>query len=451
MSPSNQGCSKEVREQVRTFVANPRQLRGNLATFARGPTHVTTTQLAAPAAPKAPTAPTAPTTRRERARSTTNALALLGPPFVALVAGWVLIASRAPKGWTSALDPKTFDHWDAGQYLSIAKHGYRASTHCTLAPTIHLCGNITWFPGYPGLIRLLATVGIGYLAAALAVAWICWYLTLLMVWLLSKENARRGTSRGVACLALAAVFPGQVYFAALFPISLVTFAVLLCIWLATRPRLATRTTTVIRTSAAGIVAGLAYPLALAAAPALFATALLIRGRHARTAMLAGSAAVVAGYALVLAYAQVSVGKWDAYFISEREEYGVRTHNPLVLLTARYHQLVHPSSSTLRTITQQGALATLLVVGAILVTLARLARARRSANPTDLALLVTACIAWMIPYVGAGQLSIYRSEACLIVLVPLLRRLPVWVITAAACAAAVIAYNMAPLFFSSALM
>jgi hypothetical protein len=415
-------------------------LPGNLGPFAKSPTHVTATQLA-------PTI--APTTRAQPAR--TNALALLEPPFVALVAGWTLIASRAPKGWTSAFNPATFNHWDAGQYLKIAKHGYRASTHCNIAPTVHLCGNVTWFPGYPGLIRLLATAHIGYLAAALAVAWICWYLTLLMVWVLSTDRTRGGTSRGIACLALAAVFPGQVYFAALFPISLVTFAVLLCIWLATRTSFATRTTTIVRTCIAGVVAGLAYPLAFAAAPALLASAIVTRNRQRRTVMLAGAAAVMAGFGLVLAYAQLSVGKWNAYFISEREEYGVRTHNPLDQLVARYHQLLHPSSSTWRTITQQGALATLLVVVAIVVTVPALVRARRAADLTDIALLGTACIAWLVPYVGGGQLSIYRSEACLIVLVPLLRRLPVWVLAAAACAAAVIAYDMAPLFFSNALI
>jgi hypothetical protein len=168
-------------------------------------------------------------------------------------------------------------------------------------------------------------------------------------------------------------------------------------------------------------------------------------------MLAGAAAVIAGFGLVLAYAQLSVGKWNAYFISEREEYGVRAHNPLDQLVARYHQLLHPSSSTVRTITQQGALATLLVVVAIVVTVPALVRARRAADVTDIALLGTACIAWLVPYVGAGALSIYRSEACLIVLVPLLRRLPVWALAAAACAAAVIAYDMAPLFFSNALV
>ncbi len=401
---------------------------------------MTTTQLRPPLAP-----PSLPETERR------NALATFGPPLVALLAGWCVIASRAPKGWTSMFDPATFNHWDAGQYLSIARHGYRASTHCNIGPSVHLCGNITWFPGYPALIRLIATAHISYLVAALAVAWICWYLTLLMVWVLSTHKERRGgTARGIACLLLAAVFPGQVYFAALFPISLVTFAVLLSIWLATRASFATRATTV-RTSIAGVIAGLAYPLAMAAVPALVLTAFVARGRQRRTARFAGAAAVVGGFGLVLAYAQLSVGKWNAYFISERQEYGVRTHNPLDFMIARYHQLLHPSSSALRSITQQGALATLLVGVAILVTVPALIRARRAADLTDLALLGTACIAWLIPYIGAGALSIYRSEACLIVLVPLLRRLPVWAIVALAGGAAVIAFKMAPLFFSGALV
>jgi hypothetical protein len=399
---------------------------------------MTTTQLRPPIAPT----PLPETERR-------SALTTFGPPFVALLAGWSLIASRAPKGWTSMFNPATFNRWDAGQYLRIAKHGYRDSTHCNISPSVHLCGNITWFPGYPGLVRLLAATHIGYLAAALAAAWGCWYLTLVMVWVLSRAKETRGrTSRGVACLALAAVFPGQVYFAALFPISLVTFSVFLCIWLATRTSFATRAT-VVRSSAAGLLAGLAYPLAMAAGPALLLSALVARRR--RKVMVAAAAAIVGGFGLVLAYAQLSVGKWNAYFVSEREEYGVRAHNPLEFLTARYHQLLSPSSSTARIITQQGALATLLVLVAIVVTVPVLIRARRSADLTDVALLATACVVWLIPYVGAGALSIYRSEACLIVLVPLLRRLPVWVIIALAGAAGVVACDMAPLFFSGALM
>ena len=230
-----------------------------------------------------------------------------------------------------------------------------------------------------------------------------------------------------------------------------TFALLLCIWLATRSSFARRSTTAVRTGVAGIIAGLAYPLAVAAAPALLLTAAFARGRQRRVPMLVGAGAVIAGFGLVLAYAQLSVGKWNAYFISEREEYGVRAHNPLHFLMARYHQFLEPGSSIWRTITQQGALATLLVLVSIVITVPALVRARRATDLTDLALLVTACCIWLIPYVGGGQLSIYRSEACLIVLVPLLRRLPAWVIAVLAGAAAVIAFNMAPLFFSNVLI
>ena len=383
-----------------------------------------------------------------------RALVLLGPPFGALVAGWILIASRAPKGWTSVFDPATFSHWDADKYLSIAEHGYRASAQCRTTPAFPNCGNVTWFPGYPGVIRVLASTHIGYPAAALVIAWICWYLTLLMVWVLSADGAdmatRGRTARRVACLALAAVFPGQVYFAALFPISLLTFALLLCIWLATRTSLATRATAV-RTGVLGVVAGLTYPLALAAAPALVVGAFVTRSRHARITMFAGAAAVVAGFGLVLAYAQLRIGLWNAYFITENHEYGVKAHSPLTLLDTRYRQFMHPPSSWFRITTQQGALATLLVALASAVTVPALIRARRRADRTDLTLLGTALTAWLIPYIAAGGLSIYRSEACLIVLVPLLRRLPLWEIAALVCAAAVIAYHMAPLFFSNALI
>jgi hypothetical protein len=65
--------------------------------------------------------------------------------------------------------------------------------------------------------------------------------------------------------------------------------------------------------------------------------------------------------------------------------------------------------------------------------------------------VTGSFAWLIPYVGGGDLSIYRSEACLIVLVPLLRRVPWWLVAAAAIAAGLIANQMAPLFFANRLV
>ena len=390
------------------------------------------------------------TARKALGSRAPRALPLLGPPLGAFVAGWILIASRAPKGWTSVFNPATFNHWDADKYLSIAEHGYHASAQCRSVPAFPNCGNLTWFPGYPGVTRVLVATHIGYPAAALVIAWSCWYLTLLMVWVLSRDKEEGGTARRIACLALAAVFPGQVYFAALFPISLLTFVLLLCIWLATRTSFATRATAV-RTGILGVVAGLTYPLALSAAPVLVVGALVTRSRRARITMFTGAAAIVAGFGLVLAYAQLSIGFWNAYFVTEKHEYGVKAHNPLTLLDTRYHQFMHPPSSWFRITTQQGAVATLLVALALAVTVPGLIRARRAADRTDLVLLGTALVAWVVPYVGAGGLSVYRSEACLIVLVPLLRRLPLWEIAALVFTAGVVAYHMAPLFFSNALI
>jgi hypothetical protein len=161
-----------------------------------------------------------------------------------------------------------------------------------------------------------------------------------------------------------------------------------------------------------------------------------------------------GVAAVLIYAQLATGRWNAYFITERQEYGVQTHNPITTWVARYHRFRHPATSLIRVTTAQGAFVTVLVVVVIASQLPLLVRAlRRKAafDAADLVLLATGCVAWLIPYVGGGDLSIYRSEACLIVLVPLLRRVPWWLVVAAAIAAGLIANQMAPLFFANRLV
>jgi hypothetical protein len=60
------------------------------------------------------------------------------------------------------------------------------------------------------------------------------------------------------------------------------------------------------------------------------------------------------------------------------------------------------------------------------------------------------VGWLIPYVGGGKLSVYRDEAMMIVLVPLLRRLPAWVLAGPLLAAVWVADMMAPLFFGTVL-
>jgi hypothetical protein len=58
--------------------------------------------------------------------------------------------------------------------------------------------------------------------------------------------------------------------------------------------------------------------------------------------------------------------------------------------------------------------------------------------------------WLVPYIAGGQASTYRSEALVVVCVPLLRRLPPWLLVVPLGAAVWVAWNMAPYFFNGLL-
>ena len=242
---------------------------------------------------------------------------VLVPPLVALVAGWALIAVRSPYGGWRLLDPLSYARWDSGLYLHIARSGYFAvscTQHTSQAPPgTYLCGTISWFPGYPIAIRALSTVtGLSLDVAGLVIAWACWYLVLVLMWRLLADA--RSTSTRWVCLLIAAFFPGQVYFAAMFPISLCVAAILGCLYLALRPY---RPALAWAGFAAGFVAGYSYLTAIVLVPALLVTGLLVLRGRSRLQAIIPAAGAAAGFAAVLLTMQAAVGIWNAYFISAR--------------------------------------------------------------------------------------------------------------------------------------
>src|SRR5262249_55228747 len=69
---------------------------------------------------------------------------------------------------------------------------------------------------------------------------------------------------------------------------------------------------------------------------------------------------------------------------------------------------------------------------------------------DLTFVLMAIGVWLVPYIAGGQASTYRSEAFVVVCVPLLRRLPAWLLVVPVGAAGWVAWNMAPSFFKGKL-
>jgi hypothetical protein len=114
--------------------------------------------------------------------------------------------------------------------------------------------------------------------------------------------------------------------------------------------------------------------------------------------------------------------------------------------ARYRTFVPlPSHGALRAVAQQGLLVALLL---LLALAGFLICARAGLHAIDIILAITAALVWVIPYVGGRRLAIYRAEALLIILVPLLRRLPAWALVIPLAAAIWVAAAMAPPFFAN---
>ena len=70
---------------------------------------------------------------------------------------------------------------------------------------------------------------------------------------------------------------------------------------------------------------------------------------------------------------------------------------------------------------------------------------------DLTLLLAMIGTWLVPYIAGGAASTYRSEAFVVLSVPLLRRLPAWLLVVPLAAAVLVAWHMAPYFFNGKLM
>ena len=75
---------------------------------------------------------------------------------------------------------------------------------------------------------------------------------------------------------------------------------------------------------------------------------------------------------------------------------------------------------------------------------------RRISAFDLTFVLMAVGVWLVPYIAGGSASTYRSEAFVVVCVPLLRKLPAWLLVIPLAAAVFVAWNMAPYFFNAQL-
>jgi hypothetical protein len=272
---------------------------------------------------------------------------------------------------------------------------------------------------------------------------------LLLTWVLIGPS---WSAPRLLALAFAAVFPGQIYYFAIFPVSLAAFLSLAFLLLLVRRWYVL----------AGLSAALAawtYPAGFLLAPvALLYTAIADRGRSfARwldRVVPSVGIPVIGIVGLALAY-QIRVHAWNAYLLVQAK-YGNGFHDPvssfLISIFGGPPARYPIQSLNLGYDYLAPKLQTILVAALVLGLLtAGVTVWRRSMTRADWAVLCFTVIVWLFPLTQSIAESRYRSEALLIPCVALVRRLPVVVQGPLVIAAGGIAFGMALLFYQNKLI
>lgn len=242
----------------------------------------------------------------------------LGPPlFVFILARLFLLIVAA----SSQVDLSGTDLWerfDSGHYLSIAIRGYSyypCSAEENFGPEAW-CGTSGWFPGYPMLIKILSFLFPSPEWTAVFLSALFHLGTLTLLW--SGFFQSFWNRKSVLCLSLAAFFPGQIYYHAIFPLSISTFLALLFLLLIRKNK-------VIGAGLAAAVACYVYPTGFLLLGIGFLY-LLFKKRPGAAIFLVGLSSL--GLLGVAVTFHLSVGHWDAY-LKTHHKYNQRLSNPLM--------------------------------------------------------------------------------------------------------------------------
>ena len=391
--------------------------------------------------------PVAAPTSTARSRYTTPAWTILPPLLACVVARWWTVTQYTGVGFFD-FGPTWWARYDSGNYVSIVREGYYWSS-CAARHTPQfgpVCSNTTWYPGYPYLVKVATWFGFPLATSATVIAVAFWVATIVALWVWFLRDAPR--VRALGCLAIAAFFPGVVYLQALFPISMLTFFMVLSI------RFMLRRNWWGAGLAAG-VAGFVYPIGVVLVPVMFLWVLLVRGDLEwirRFVVAVGVAALaLSGTVAVFVIQQVQVGHWDAS-LTMQEKLGTTLLFPLrSLVTIVVHE-----TSTIQTlpghtghvadaIARQTLLVAVLVTAIVAAYVVSWVRAR-TVDRNDLALVVLFVLVWLLPLSSFIDTGIYRREATLLPMAMLAKRLPTPVVVVFAVACVFVAGQMSRHYF-----
>ena len=343
-----------------------------------------------------------------------------------------VLATTAALGY-APLSPATWRRWDSNLYLDIARHGYTLF-RCRPPYPSGWCGNAGWLGLYPLLVATGHAAGLPSAATALALSWLFGLGTIVLLWL--TFFGRRLCFPALAGLTYAAFAPGQVYDYAVFPISMLAFFTVACLWLLAQGRWAWA-------GFAAAAAAATYPLGVVAAVAGFVW--LAARRRRRPALGFAALALVGPSAFVVVQA-IQVGRADAYFLVQGR-YGHGLRDPLGPVINAAHAVARGSPFRIASAPDVQTLFVAFVLACVLV---ELALHRTTVTQTDVLVALWAFVAWLVPNIETN-LTLNRSQAALLPLAVLVHRLPRPLLAAIAVVAIWLSVPMTELYLGGRLL
>ena len=310
---------------------------------------------------------------------------------------------------------RSFDRADSGLYLDIVRLGYTLFS-CARFPGSdpnQWCGNAGWMPGLPILTGLLVDFGMNAREAAFLISNIAFVGCLILLRRLFGQIAPNRDPR--ISLLIASVFPGGIYFHAVFPISLLMFFSILSLLLLTQQRffLASIVSACGALSyATGFLLAGVVGCAAAAAPTVSMTRKLAKAAFY-------SAIAFSGFLIVLAMHRIATDHWNAFFLVQAK-YGHGLHNPLLSITSVLESVPPEYSAPVKLVVPAQ---TLVICAAVLSLFTVMLMRREEITAIEWLAAIHVFLFWIFPLVMGPGVSPTRAQANLLPLTLLMARLP----------------------------
>lgn len=370
----------------------------------------------------------------------------------------------SPGAYATSFELRSWSRWDSHVYIAIAQRGYELYPcdipweGLPIARSGMWCGNTPWLPGYPALIWLLARFGVPETLGGVAISALFCVMILILVWI-ELLGAQRSV-RSLLVLLLAALFPGAIYFHAIYPISVATFFILLSLLLVSKGRWKLA-------GLAGAAAAFSYPGAVFLGVVLPAC-VAYRCRSGDVGWLrslsrafAAGALVAAGVVLVFLVEGLFVGTWDA-FARSQAQYDVSKRLPILTVRPvieRLSRLMHTDwthaglKEWTELIVPVGVLFIAAVAAVVILFAVRSRRRLLAAAPPSVPvryLLIFLLFFWLVP-LALPHYSLIRRHSLLLPAAPLASMLPTWLLAPIVALALLLVPVFGALYFSGILV